>query len=121
MGDVETALSLVIVMLGFMGYLWVTRRIGYAAEAKGRSFTAWALIAMFFGLILPLVGLVIPAIMVAAMKTDSAEDPDAEGGAAEEASGSASQRLRQLNVLYEEGLLSQEEYAEKRRSLLDRL
>jgi hypothetical protein len=108
----KTALGVVVVVLVFAGYLWLTRRVGYAAEAKGRSFTAWALIAMFLG---P----VIAAIMVAAMKADPDHAPYKED--AEIESSDPSDRLRKLKQLYEEGLVSHEEFAEKRRYLLDQL
>lgn len=39
--------------------------IGKAAEAKGRPMITWALIALGCGVILPVVGLMIPAIIVA--------------------------------------------------------
>lgn len=47
------------------------------------------------------------------------EDPDA--AAPTEAGGTAEQRLQQLRSLYDQRLITQEEYEEKRKEILDRL
>lgn len=54
---------MIIVAICFV--LFASYAIGKAAEAKGRPLVTWALIALGCGIILPVVGLIIPAIIVA--------------------------------------------------------
>ena len=103
-----------ILMLALLlGYVWLCGLVGQAAARKGRSLMAWTLISMAFGLVLP-------AVVVAAMAAPTGQLPQGEGGALPAGDGDVLVNLARLSELRAAGLLTEGEFAAKKRALIDR-
>jgi hypothetical protein len=97
-------------------YIWIASAIANVAEEKGRS---WAL---FFWLAL-LVSWLIMLIIAASMSPLGAAQPARNGPATPSSNKSddPGERIRQLQKLKDDGLLTEAEFLEKKKEMLDRM